>query len=65
MEQNKKENLMNELDEEKLENVSGGKARSLSQVNPPPLSGVGGVAISPDTVRLTGASKTIKKKIDA
>ena len=65
MEENKKENLMNELDEEKLENVSGGKARPLSQIFLPPLSGVGGVAISPDTVRLTGASKTIKKKTDA
>ncbi len=62
MEQNKKENLMNELDEEKLENVSGGFTLP---VNLPPHSGVGGVAISPDTVRLTGASKTIKKKIDA
>ena len=65
MEENKKENLMNELDEEKLENVSGGKARPLSQSFLPPHSGVGGVAISPDTVRLTGASQTIKKKIDA
>ncbi len=65
MEQNKKENLMNELDEENLEQVSGGRIRSIRPVNPPPLSGVGGVAISPDTVRLTGASKTIKKKTDA
>ena len=65
MEQNKKENLMNELDEENLEQVSGGKYDAVIPVNPPPLSGVGGVAISPDTVRLTGASKTIKKKINA